>query len=62
MSDELLDSLANLITKSLEQWRCEGVLETSPDAQHVLTLTSGQHAITIERAAQDLPFRWNRKH
>lgn len=56
MTDELHDSLADLIEISLRQWRRAGDVVRDPGG--TLTLTSDQHKIAIERAADGLPFRW----
>ena len=58
MSDELLDALEQLILMSLAQWGCEEKSYVSRDAAGVITLNAGQHAITVERASEGLPFRW----
>ena len=58
MNDDLLDALELLIVESLAQWGCEGKSYISRGNKTALTVTSGRHAITVERASEDIPFRW----
>lgn len=58
MRDDLLAALDALIAKSLAQWRCEPVSRGLRSSDGALTLRSDQHIITVERAAEGLPFRW----
>ena len=58
MNDELLVALEGLIRESLKQWGCGQALKVSRGTDGVLTLTSDQSVLTIERASREMPFRW----
>ncbi len=58
MSEDLIDALEVLLAASLAQWRCTEVAEISRRPDDALALRTEQHAVMIERAPAELPFRW----
>lgn len=55
--DPMLASLAHLLDECLDQWRCDGTVETTGDPDGVALRTQNAE-LSITRAPDGIPFRW----
>ncbi len=58
MSDVLLERLCGLIGLSVEMWAGTAQAAVRLDDSGTITLASDAHHVTVERAPEDMPFRW----